>query len=239
MNGDFICYAHRGASEYCPENTLVSFYAGICLGANGIETDVRLTKDGVPVLFHDSTLKRLAGVDLPVAELTFDELQAYTFVKNGIADKIVSLDTFLRLFAFRDIKFAIELKAPGTEEKTAELIEKYGIRDKCVVTSFDFDKVRRMKEILPTIGIGLLVREHSPETLRELKEIGGTELCPNAETLTPEETAELHKAGFRVRAWGVKTEALMLHALACGADGMTVNFPDKLVKLMKNKNDQN
>ena len=55
----FITYAHRGASEYCPENTLLSFYTGICMGANGIETDVQMTKDGVAVLFHDDTIERM------------------------------------------------------------------------------------------------------------------------------------------------------------------------------------
>ena len=51
----FINYAHRGASEYLPENTLLSFYTGVFMQANGIETDVRRTKDGVLVLFHDNT----------------------------------------------------------------------------------------------------------------------------------------------------------------------------------------
>ena len=52
----FTVYAHRGASEYAPENTLSSFYMGLSMGANGIETDVQRTKDGVAVLFHDYTL---------------------------------------------------------------------------------------------------------------------------------------------------------------------------------------
>ena len=54
-----INYAHRGASEYAPENTLSSFYLGLLQGANGIETDVQRTKDGVLVLFHDNTLDRV------------------------------------------------------------------------------------------------------------------------------------------------------------------------------------
>lgn len=54
-----VNYAHRGASEYAPENTLSSFYLGLLQGANGIETDVQRTKDGVLVLFHDDTLDRV------------------------------------------------------------------------------------------------------------------------------------------------------------------------------------
>lgn len=65
----FISYAHRGASEYAPENTMSSFYLGLEQGANGIETDVRRTKDGVLVLFHDQTLKRVIGETGRVADV--------------------------------------------------------------------------------------------------------------------------------------------------------------------------
>ena len=58
---EFVNYAHRGASAYAPENTLASFYLGCQMGANGVETDVQRTKDGVLVLFHDNDLMRIAG----------------------------------------------------------------------------------------------------------------------------------------------------------------------------------
>ena len=57
----FVNYAHRGASEYAPENTMSSFYLGVEMKADGIETDVRRTNDGVLVLFHDTTLQRVMG----------------------------------------------------------------------------------------------------------------------------------------------------------------------------------
>ena len=69
-----INYAHRGASEYAPENTLSSFYLGLMQGANGIETDVQRTKDGVLVLFHDNTLDRVSNVSGNLSEYTYEEL---------------------------------------------------------------------------------------------------------------------------------------------------------------------
>ena len=72
----FIVYAHRGASEYCPENTLLSFYTGVYMGANGIETDVQRTKDGTLVLFHDANIKRMTGVDCEVASIDYKELHS-------------------------------------------------------------------------------------------------------------------------------------------------------------------
>ena len=62
-----INYAHRGGSDYAPENTLSSFYLGLLQGANGIETDVQKTRDGVLILFHDSTLDRVTDHSGPVS----------------------------------------------------------------------------------------------------------------------------------------------------------------------------
>lgn len=72
---DFVIYAHRGASHYCPENTMMAFYMGMQMGANGIETDVRRTRDGLLVLFHDETLTRVTGAEGSIADYTYDELQ--------------------------------------------------------------------------------------------------------------------------------------------------------------------
>ena len=91
MRDNFIVYAHRGASEYAPENTLMSFYLGVQMGANGIETDVRQTKDGVLVLFHDETLDRVTDGAGNICDYTFEELQKFNVIKNGKIDKIITL----------------------------------------------------------------------------------------------------------------------------------------------------
>ena len=75
MDKKFVNYAHRGASHYAPENTLMSFYLGMQMGANGIETDVHRTKDGVVVLFHDDTITRLTGKEGAIADYTLEELR--------------------------------------------------------------------------------------------------------------------------------------------------------------------
>ena len=162
----FVNYAHRGASEYCPENTLLSFYTGVYMGANGIETDVRRTKDGGLVLFHDDTLDRVTDGTGLVSDYTFEELRQFCVEKNGLQDKIVTLDDFLAHFALRDITFAIELKGAGVEEDTADMIRKYGIQKKCVVTSFKLDYIRKLKAYAPELEIGYLTKDTSDELLR-------------------------------------------------------------------------
>ena len=228
QRSEFVNYAHRGASHYLPENTLLSFYTGVYMGANGIETDIRRARDGTLVLFHDNTLERVTGEQGAAEEYTFEELRRFMVTKDGIGDRIVSFEEFLDKFAFRDLTFAIELKGEGVERDTADLIRRYHIEKKVVVTSFKFDYIRAIKEYAPELRIGLLTVQTDDALRARMQAIGCDEICPKAELLTAEDVHKWHREGFRVRAWGVTDENVMRHACACGVDGMTVNFPDKL-----------
>lgn len=230
MNRMFVNYAHRGASEYCPENTLLSFYTGVYMGANGIETDVQLTKDGIPVLFHDDTLARMMGQEGSVGDYTYEELRQFPMKKNGLTDYIITLEQFLSCFRKMDLTFAIELKGAGTEEKTAALIRKFGVEEKCVVTSFQFPYLEKMHAVMPEARLGYLAEKEgvTPELLEKMVTMGFYEICPHAQDVTAESVALWHGMGLGVRAWGVANEELMKQLVDRGVDGMTVNFPDKL-----------
>ena len=233
----FINYAHRGASEYTPENTFLAFYTGIYMGANGIETDVRMTKDGILVLFHDDNITRLTGKEGMVSEYTLAELKQLVFEKNGFQDKIVVFEDFLEQFAFRELYFAIEIKQLGIEEQVADMIRRYDMVHKTVVTSFMPEAIRSIKEYAPELHIGLLIDGVTDDTIKELKAMGAEEVCPRATEITAEKVAKWHREGFNVRAWGAVNEELMRHVYDCNTDGTTVNFPDKLVAYMKEKAD--
>ena len=224
----FINYAHRGASHYAPENTLLAFYTGIFMGANGIETDVQKTKDGVLVLFHDDTLDRVTGKSGSISDYTFMELQNFDVQKDNFSDKIVKFEDFLKKFAFRDITFAIELKFSGYEKEVSNLIFKYHLEEKAIVTSFCFECLENMNKVAPSIKTGFLTRCEDDETFKKMKKANVCEYCPEAQMLTKEKVEKRHASGFNVRAWGVYDEDLMKKAYEAGVDGMTVNFPDKL-----------
>ena len=233
----FVNYAHRGASTYTPENTFLAFYTGMYMGANGIETDVQMTKDGVLVLFHDDTITRLTGQEGRISDFTLEELQQFTFEKHGQADKIVVFEDFLKQFGWRDITFAIEIKQAGIEAEIADMIRKYHIEGKCVVTSFLKDAIRRIKEYAPELHIGLLKYGVSDNLIEELKEMGAEEVCPHSKEITPEKVAKWHREGFNVRAWGLDSEELMRNVYDSKVDGMTVNFPDKLVEYITSQSE--
>ena len=234
-NSAFINYAHRGASEYAPENTFLAFYTGIYMGANGIETDVQMTKDGVLVLFHDNTITRLTGEEGGIQDYTLEELKQFTFEKDGFTDKIVVFEEFLKQFAFRDITFAIEIKQAGIETKIVDMIKKYNISCKTVVTSFMFECIQKVKEYAPELRVGWLKKDVDDEDIQKLKAIGAEEICPKAKEITAEKVEKWHQEGLNVRAWGVANEELMKQVYDCQANGMTVNFPDKLTEYIRSK----
>ena len=212
---------------------MLSFYTGMYMGANGIETDVRLTKDGIAVLFHDEALERVTNASGKVREHTYSELRELDVIKGERKDKIVTLEDFLAHFAHMDITFAIELKGENAEEITAELIHKFGIQSKCVVTSFRFPYLEKMRAVSPDLKLGYLVSSYTEETFAKMKRIGCDEFCPKAALVTEDTVRAWHRDGFRVRAWGVGDEETMERLLACGVDGMTVNFPDKLTERLR------
>ena len=224
----FINYAHRGASEYAPENTFLSFYLGIYMGANGIETDVQITKDGVPVLFHDDTLKRVTGEEGAIPDYTLSELKEFWVKNNGLKDKIVTLEDFLIHFKDRDITFAIELKGDNTAKVTADLLRKYNLKDKTVVTSFKYKELLDLKSYAPEFTAGYLAEGLDETVLIKMKQDGIEEFCPEAKFITKELCQKWQDLGFNVRAWGVFNQELMKTAYNAGVNGMTVNFPDKL-----------
>ena len=228
----FINYAHRGASHYFPENTLSAFYAGVHMGANGIETDIHKTKDNILVLFHDDTLDRATDGSGKISDYTYEELLQFRVFSptKDCFDKIPTFEEFLKYFGYRDLTFAIELKQDHVEKETIDMLERYNMRDKTILTSFNYESIKNAKAYNPNYRVGLLYKPQETEALEKIQAIHGEELCPSAELLTPEMVKRYHDMGYSVRAWGIRNEEIMKKAYACGVDGMTVNFPDLLTK---------
>ena len=230
-----INYAHRGASEYAPENTMSSFYLGLLQGANGIETDVQRTRDGKLVLFHDDTLDRVTDGSGAVSDYTLAELRKLKVTGNatpGFFDRIVTFREFLEVFSVYNIHFTIELKVPGVEADTVALAKEFGIMDRTTFTSFRFECIQKTKEVCPEARVGWLVVKPTEETLEALKAIGGEELAPKATEITEETIACWRSRGFGVRAWGISGVEIMKKMCRLGVDGMTVNFPDRLFQYL-------
>ena len=234
----FVNYAHRGASEYDAENTFSSFYAGLDMGANGIETDVQRTRDGKLVLYHDDTLMRCTGAAGKVADYTYEELRQLevTNAKTGRCDKIVLFEDFLHHFGWRDLTFAIELKVRGVVADAIAMMDRYGVRDKVIITSFNYDELVDAHALRSGYRLGYLYRVNKGDIDEKLHAIEAYQACPKEADTSAGEVARLRAAGYECRAWGIVDSDAMIRAVEKGFDGgMTVNFPDKLTAYLNNR----
>lgn len=234
--------AHRGASEYAPENTLAAFYMALENRANGIETDIRMSKDGCLILFHDKDLSPKTNGNGPVCEHNWQELQKLDagswFSEKYAAERLISLDEFLYYFSRRELFFDLELKEPVDYVKFLDLIDKYNVRDKVTVTSKIYEVLKELRSIDAGIQTGYLTGEVDEAVLLALKEINASQVCPNVNLIDKEKVSMLKELGYRVRVHKVKTKQIMIKALEMGVDGMTINFPDVLSTYLKEHKQQ-
>ena len=236
---EIINYAHRGASEYAPENTIASFLLGAKMGANGVETDIQRTKDGTLVLFHDDSLMRICGRPEAIHDLTFNKLRKLDFgIHKGSEFKGTQIPTFEEFLIKCSAKykyFAIEIKEEGVEEETLSLLSKYIEKDRIVITSGIWRALKTVKKIDSTIKIGYLAKFLTDDMVKEAKKEGFYQICPKLSILDDKWNTKLRNMGFSVRAWGIDSISAMEKALDMGVDGMTINYPDVLANALKRR----
>ena len=237
----FRIIAHRGASAYVPENTLAAFQLALDMGVTEIETDVRLTSDGVAVLCHDDNLARYGHGDLTVEALSWAQLATLDmgswFSPHLHHDKrLLTLDALFAHFGDR-LTYHVELKGktPGLAAATQAIITQHGLADHCFITSFADDALVAMQGVDRTMRLGWLVTEINAETLAGSQALGLFQLCPRADKVTAEAVAQASTIVTEVRAWGLQgnkaeqgadVQKLIHTVLAAGCDGMTINWPD-------------
>lgn len=143
-----VYVAHRGASQLKLENTLPAFNLASRFGADVLETDVRRTKDGHLVLFHDCTLKRLTGDKRSVADVTLDQMKSLI--------PVVELETFLATYQHTSLTLLIELKEEQVVHKVVDLIQKYDLWHQVHIQSFLPQVLKEVQAMQPRAGISLL-----------------------------------------------------------------------------------
>lgn len=233
----FINYAHRGASSYAPENTISAFRKGVELGANGIELDLQETKDGQIVIFHDSIIDNKSTGKGKISDYTYKELYEFDFGnwfnEKYKGEKIVLFEDFAKEFLPKDLTFAIELKVEGIEQKTLNIIDKYKKHDNIYITSFTYQVLKKMRDIDKDIKLSWLTENITLDNINKLLNINANQICPRAEKVTKDDILLANTNGLGVRLWGIRNEEIMKQTYRLNIEGMTVNFPDKLKKLLK------
>lgn len=153
--------AHRGYVAGNVENTISGLVSAANAGADLIEIDIQQTVDGEFVVFHDRTLRRLAGKNGVIANMTLSELKTLTIHQNGFSDKIASLDDCIEIAKALDVALLIELKVHGQETedvlpKLVEKLRKYKVLDSYYVQSADGQKMTQLKKLMPNLRVGIV-----------------------------------------------------------------------------------
>ncbi|KPN94738.1 glycerophosphoryl diester phosphodiesterase membrane domain-containing protein [Lysinibacillus sp. ZYM-1] len=153
--------AHRGYVAGNVENTISGLVSAANAGADLIEIDIQQTADGEFVVFHDRTLRRLAGKNGVIANMTLNELKTLTIHQNGYSDKIASLEDCIEIAKALNVALLIELKVHGKETedvlpKLVEKLRKYKVLDSYYVQSVDGQKMTQLKKLVPNLRVGIV-----------------------------------------------------------------------------------
>ncbi len=240
--GRTLNIAHRGASAVAPQNTLTAFEMAAELGAEGIEFDVRLCADGVPVVIHDADVGATTDERGRVSRMTLAQLKRLDagswFDLRFAGERIPTLEEVLETFGHR-LLLNIELKSnlkgglldKGLERAVVALVERYELDGRVLISSFSPFALRRVQLIAPHIPTGLLYG------VRSLPIFGLAGLIlpkdcaafhPHYEIVGESHIAKAHRRGYRMQTWTVDEPSIMRSLIAWGVDGIITNRPDVL-----------
>ena len=228
-------FAHRGFSGKYPENTMLAFEEAIKAGADGIELDVQLTKDGEVVILHDERLDRTTDASGPVCSYALEELKqvdaSYRYRGLVPAQHIPTLREYFELVKKEPLVTNIELKTgiltyPGIEQKTWDLIKEYHLEDRILISSFNHHSILRMKTIAPDLCYGLLTASWLCNPGAYTESLGVSCYHPVYLSLTDETIEELKSHHIIINPWTVDSEDAIRDLIRRGADSIIGNFPD-------------
>ncbi|MBZ4670307.1 MAG: glycerophosphoryl diester phosphodiesterase [Oscillospiraceae bacterium] len=237
--------AHRGASFYAPENTMPAFELAKELGADGIELDVQLTKDGKLVVIHDDEVDRTSNGHGRVSEMSYSELCTLDFSagKDGYKNTKIPLLEEVFEFASREGIFVnVEIKDDSCAktfpiaDKVIEAEKKYNMTGNVTYSSFNHYILRYLKNISQDIPVSILYVGGFVDIWEYAKKLDCDGIHPHYSALADKNIIlECHKLGIKVRPWTVDSEEQMKFALDLGVDSLITNLPDLAKKIMMQK----
>lgn len=227
---DPIVMGHRGSLKGV-ENTLEAIQGAIDDGADYVEIDVQLSKDGIPVVVHDTNLSRLVGEKLTVYDHTAEELSKMVLKQNEFQGRISTLQQVIE-YCKGKIKLNIELKQHGYEnedlvKKVMEVVENEKFQDDCVFQSLTYDLVQHMKEEYPENKVGYIVYGNlgTPDSIGIMRL--NVDFLVMEEGFTSQKLVKAcRKANVKLFVWTVNNEEEMLRFLRMGVDGIITDEPD-------------
>ncbi len=231
-------WAHRGACDVAPENTLPAFQKAIKMGADGIELDVRRTTDGVLIVCHDESLERTSNGLGKLTDYAFSGLRELDFsagtkyVKEPwyrTSVQIPTLAEVLEIVQPTDLTLNIELKHPDIpyarlEAQVAELVADFQMGDRVIYSSFNHASMKLMKQINPKASCALLNKTAVKKAWKKAAKMGADAIHPNVKfPKLAGLVKNCHEHGIKVRPWTVNSISGLTTCFKARVDAVITN----------------
>src|SRR5262245_7398482 len=229
-----LVFAHRGGSALAPENTVEAFDNGLRLGADGLELDVHLSRDGRVVVHHDRLLDRTTTLHGPIAGRTAGELARANV--PALADVLVR---------YRHVRIIVELKVnhPELAASAVEDVRRAGAIDRVCFGSFGRRVLRAVRALEPAVATSAAREEvrwalyrswcRWPVSRPRYSGYQIPEFAGRTRVVSPRFVADAHRAGLAVQVWTVDAEADARRLLGWGVDALITDRPDIMVPLVR------
>ena len=255
-----LVIGHRGAAGEAPENTLASFARGLADGAAILESDVHLTRDGVPVLIHDDDVARVTDGSGRVAELELRDLQrldaGYRFSRDGGRShpergRGHRIPTLQEVFdAFPSARLNLELKedVPGLVERSVAVVAGAGRLDHTLLTSADDALMGRLRTHVVELGVEPALGACTADVAGFARSAAGGDPPPSGPMalqippdfggrplVTRALIEHAHRHHVQVHVWTINEPAEMARLLDLGVDGLVSDHPARVTALLKSR----
>lgn len=253
-----LVYAHRGGAALRPENTIASFDHGLSLGADGLELDVRLSRDGVVVVHHDDTLDRTTGGSGRLSALTADELgrvdaghwfrpgagpEEFPFRGQGLG--VPRLGDVLSRYPGIPLIIELKVNQPELAKRAVDEVRAAGAIDRVAFGSFGRRVLAAAREYEPRIATGASQEEARwalyrswigwPLGATPYRELQVPEQSGATRITSPRFIAHAHRAGLPVKVWTINDAEDMRRLLRWGADAIISDRPDVAVAVVRER----
>ncbi|AJY73391.1 glycerophosphodiester phosphodiesterase [Paenibacillus beijingensis] len=230
------CVAHRGWSGAAPENTLSAIrLAADAPDVDWIEIDVRISRDGIPMLIHDAKLRRTTSGSGEVSKYTAQQLSKLDagrwFSREFTGEKMPTLEQAL-LMASGKVRVNIELKTdgkryPDLENKVVELLRRLNMEQNCVITSFSAEALHKVRSLSRDVTCGLIVDRWSDRLPDRLNTLGCRFLSIGYGAINKERLKRLNREGIQTMVWTLN-EVRLIRKYALMDPGLMIctNHPD-------------
>jgi glycerophosphoryl diester phosphodiesterase len=238
-----LVWAHRGASNVAPENTIEAFSLAYDVGADGIELDVHLSKDGELIVAHDETVDRCSSGTGRIIDMTLKEIKQLDFSNHKAGYRGSKTPTLAEVYEFikpTNMTVNIELKTgivlyEGIEEKCVNLARDMGMLDRGFYSSFNHYSLLLLKSLESNARIAPLYTEALVDPWQYAVHIGAQAIHPFYPSMaTPKIMEELAKAGVLCNPWTVDDEKALAWMAQLGVNAVITNKPDLAVRVFNN-----